>query len=54
LSKKSKDVGLQESADEVGLSRNSFHEKSINYTMDLNQFQLKKRADLLENVRFLC
>lgn len=50
LSKRIKDPGLQESADEVGMSRRDFHEKSIYYSLELNDFQYRKRPDLIENV----
>jgi Arf-GAP/coiled-coil/ANK repeat/PH domain-containing protein len=41
---------VQESAEEVAASRREFHDKSIYYSLELNDFQYRKRSDLIENV----
>lgn len=53
LSKKPKDPAITETAEELSLIRHSMHERSIQYSMDLNSFQTKTRADVLENIMAL-
>ncbi|KAI3657938.1 hypothetical protein MP638_000250 [Amoeboaphelidium occidentale] len=47
----SKDLNrIQEAAEDVSQQRREFHEKSVQYAVNLNEFNHRKRADFLENV----
>lgn len=47
----SKDLNrIHEAAEDVSQQRREFHEKSVHYAVNLNEFNHRKRADFLENV----
>ena len=50
LSKRSKDLNVQETANEVALARAEFHERSVKYAKELNDFLYIKRTVVLEHV----
>ena len=52
MSKRIKDPGLTEAAEEVHQARLEFHQRSIGYCMTLNDFHYGKRTEYLETVRF--
>lgn len=53
LAKKPRDPSITDAAEELSLLRHAMHERSIQYSMDLNGFQSRTRADVLENAMAL-
>ena len=53
LGKKTKDLNISEAAEEVASMRRIFHEKSISYSLELDDFRYRKKAEFFENVYFL-
>lgn len=50
MSKKSKDMGIFESAQEVAECRKEFHSASLAYCLKLNEIHFKKKAFFAESV----
>ncbi|KAJ3277241.1 Arf-GAP with coiled-coil, ANK repeat and PH domain-containing protein 2, partial [Borealophlyctis nickersoniae] len=52
-SKRPKDVGMEESAKEVADARKAFHAKTLSYCNKLNEVEVKRKFELVENVMAL-
>jgi len=53
LWKKGKEAGAHESAEETAELRKEFHNRSMEYVMELNRFGYMKKYEVLEHVRMM-